>query len=226
MRAMSAPLPIRRDRFLLLVASIASSHCSAQPAANRPPDYVKVAPVETAEAPAGSAFQPEVSAPEEALAVIHVPPGEAPAVIDVPPEGDSPESSCDNSVGVVDCSGIAPTCEGLEGSCELLGRGYGYKPRVAAAIARCWERIGRRACNMRARAQCNREGTQAACPDLRFEAECSANLQRCNAAHARPDYTIEECVNVLSSLDDANRTWASGAMGPTREGCKLVFPVY
>lgn len=46
-------------------------------------------------------------------------------------------------------------------------------------------------------------------------------------AGPRVTYTVDECVQVLSSLSDAGeRGWASGAMGPTREGCKLMFPVY
>jgi hypothetical protein len=84
----------------------------------------------------------------------------------------SSQSGCDNDVGEIDCTTIAryeigPSCEGLAGSCNLLTKGYGFKRRIGAAIAKCWEGLGPGACNIKARERCNRQAVQSACPDQR-----------------------------------------------------------
>src|SRR5690606_18507527 len=80
--------------------------------------------------------------------------------------------SCDNDVGEVNCSAIrlrpGPTCEGMQGSCELLAKGYGFRPRVAARIAQCWTDLGNRVCDIDARRKCNREAALEACPDEKY----------------------------------------------------------
>jgi len=142
-------------------------------------------------------------------------------------EVEEPASRCSNADGKVDCSQLTgPTCEGFSGLCNLLASGYGYQPRVAEAILRCWQGLGARVCNIQARKQCNLEAIRQACPQPRYEQECQEILQRCKAANARITYTAEECVLVLSSLKGGEQDWASGAMGPSAAGCRLMFPVY
>jgi hypothetical protein len=203
---------VDRDRFLLLAAALAASTCTEGRPASAPP---RADPTVTiAEQPEALEESEEPLIVEESL--------EQAATL---------RSSCDNDVGEVDCSAIArheigPSCEGLTGSCNLLRDGYGFKRRVGEAAARCWEGLGRRACNIMERKRCNREAVLSACPDPRFEPQCQATLDRCKAARSRISYTLAECVQVMSGLDDANREWAIGAMGPAAEGCRLMFPVY
>jgi hypothetical protein len=189
---------VDRDRFLLLAAMLASTTCGEPRPASAPPRAASNITLEVPE-----------------------------------PQADGDElNACDNDdVGEIDCSAIArhevgPTCEGLAGGCELLAKGYGYKRRIGAEIAKCWERLGRGACNITARERCNLQGVQSACTDRRFEPQCQAALDRCTAARVRVGYTLAECMQVLSSLDDANRDWALGAMGPAAEGCRPLVPVY
>jgi hypothetical protein len=217
---MSQPFVVNRERFLMIVAALASSTCAEPRPASAPP-----APESKLEM--RGATEPDVEAEAEAEAA-----AEEPEVIEEKLEhGSAIRSACDNDVGEIDCSRIArheigPACEGLTGSCELLTKGYGFKRRVGEAIAKCWEGLGRKACNIKARERCNRQSLQSVCPDPRFEAQCQTALDRCKAARARVDYTLAECVQALSSLDDSNRDWAIGAMGPAAEGCRLMFPVY
>jgi hypothetical protein len=202
-------LLVQRERFLVLAAAIASSTCS-----ERHPGAAPAKHVTTVEVPPEAPPEPEAD------------PAEGPAV------AIENRTACDNDAGEVDCTAIArvdvgPACEGLTGSCSLLANGgYGYRRRVAAEIARCWERLGPRACDMRAKEACNREAVSAACPDPQFEAPCQATLQQCKSARVRIGYTLAECVQVMSSLHDRERDWAISAMGPASEGCRLMFPVY
>ncbi|PRP98278.1 hypothetical protein ENSA5_30100 [Enhygromyxa salina] len=200
---------VNRERFLALAAALAAASCIPQPPADLP--------------------KPEVSEPEP-----EPEPATGPVVIVEPAPTPSPTAfvepaapACDNNLGRVDCSQISSTCEGLRGSCQMLADGYPYKARVGESVARCWARLGQGACNMRGRKQCYREGIRDGCLDPAFEAECQERLDRCHDAGASANYTVDECVQVLSSLsDEGEREWASQAMGPTREGCRLMFPVY
>lgn len=149
------------------------------------------------------------------------------------PEHHKPAAlACDNDVGEVSCSFIdpkrygGPMCEGFDGSCELLKKGYGYRRRVAAAVARCWESVGPRACDMFVRKTCYRKGLADACPDPSFEPFCVGVLERCKAKGQRADFSLPECVKALSSLEGGNLEWAKSAIGPSAEGCQLMFPVY
>ncbi len=201
---------VNRDRFLVLAAALASSTCGDSRPARTPP---------RAE-PNVAIAEPEAETETEEPGVV-----EEPAAL-----GDT-SGTCDNDAGEIDCTTIAryeigPSCEGLAGSCNLLTKGYGFKRRIGAAIAKCWEGLGPGACNIKARERCNRQAVQSACPDPRFEPQCQAALDSCKAAHKRTDYTLDECVKVMSSLDDSNRNWAIGQMGPAAEGCRLMFPVY
>jgi hypothetical protein len=202
---------VNRDRFLLLVAAIASASCSEPQGSSGPPKSTT-----NVEIPA----EPEPGSADDEPAVVE--------------EADPAKSrlACDNEQGEVNCQRVAsheigPSCEGLAGSCQLLANGgMGYKPRVAAAIAKCWERMGARICDIKVRETCNGEGIREVCPDRKFVAECQATLDRCKAARARVGYTLDECVQVMSALTDRERNWAIGAMGPAAEGCRLMFPVY
>ncbi len=144
-----------------------------------------------------------------------------------------PTSGCDNSVGDVDCSFVdpqrfaGPMCEGFRGSCELLKGGRSYKPRAAAAIARCYARKGPAVCNMRVRTQCIRAGLEEACADPKFTEFCEDIVRSCKKRRRRIDFNVEQCVKTLSAIGPDELNWAKGAMGsPSREGCKLMFPVY
>lgn len=205
---MDGAIRIDRDGFLALVTTLALG-CSA----STPPPSQKT-PTEaftTVEIPAETTQETEQAS------------GQEEELVSVATEA---SGACNNDVGEVDCSGISPGCEGSEGSCRLLGKGYGYKRRVAQAIASCWQRLGSRICDMGARKDCNLEGIRTACPDPSFVSDCRALLDSCDAANARIRYTEDECVLVLSSLTGAELAWARGAMGPSREGCRLMFPVY
>jgi hypothetical protein len=215
------PFRIERERFLLLVTAIASMSCTdGRPGIEPPvrPD-ARVSTVPPARVP-------DLEPPLESV--------EAPALVPEPVR-DAP--ACDNDVGTVDCSDVArhdvggPACEGLTGACELLAGGYGYAPRVAQEIAACWARLGRDACDNRKRGRCNEEALQHACPDPRFESQCSAILERCEAAGARIELTLETCVKALSGMTGDERSWAAGQMGPAQEGagpvrCRLMHPIW
>ncbi len=140
-------------------------------------------------------------------------------------------NACNNDVGDVSCAFIdnrysGPQCEGFSGTCELLQNGYGYRKRPAAAVARCFAERGASICNMRVRHTCFRQGIHDACPDPSFNSFCEDAIERCRARHVRPDYDVAECVQALSSLEGENLSWAKDALGPSAEGCKLMFPVY
>ena len=214
---------------MFLVTALATVSCNPSP---RPASRV----VRPSEVQAPAPTEAEADADAEGFASR---PGEAPTVFVEAPELPEAQAeplpvsdpvpqrpTCDNDVGRVDCSPIRSTCESLQGTCDLLAT-YPYRPRVAEAIAACWARAGDRACNIRVRQRCNLEGIRQACLDPQFEPVCEANLRRCAEEGITPAYTRDECVQVLSSLSDAGeRDWSAGAMGPTREGCKLMFPVY
>jgi hypothetical protein len=210
-------LQVDRERFLALAGALAAaSSCYGAPRGVP----AELPPSEPASEPSGEVAPKDEAEPAHA----------SPSVIVEPPpsEAASPGPSCDNSIGHADCSQISSTCEGLRGSCQMLADGHPYEPRVAEAVARCWTRRGAQACNMRARQQCYLEGIQQGCSDPRYEAECQQRIDDCNAAGKPLRYTLGECVQALSAISDpGERSWASGAMGPTAEGaCKLMFPVY
>lgn len=213
------PFMVQREPFLLLTAAIAAVHCA-------PPPEPAPQPVQI------SAPQPSEPAGYEIFTELPPAPMVEPepqAVAEAPEET---ELTCDNDVGEISCEFTSqaqfsgPACEGFTGSCELLQKGYGYKRRVAGSIAACWKREGRAACNIRVRQRCNREGLRAACPDPQFTAYCQDALQRCRDKRQRPDFDLDECIQALSSLQGGNLNWAKNAIGPTAEGCKLMFPVY
>jgi hypothetical protein len=215
------PFRIDRERFLVLVTALASLECTDGRVGRDPVEPVEPAPP----APAS-----------------HVYPDPEPQAVD--PPADEPvvsmqeAATCSNDVGEVDCSRIAehdvggPACEGLAGACQLLANGYAYKPRVAQAIATCWEGLGRGACDTVRRGRCNDEAVRQACPDPQYESQCRSIVDRCEASGARLELTVETCVQALSALeDDAERSWAAGAMGPDHEGgrtrrCRLMVPVW
>jgi hypothetical protein len=220
----STAIHVDRERFLFLAAALAAASCTARPPAELP------TPEMSAPTPDGQASEQTTPAAGPMIIVEpppnHQPPNPPPnPPIDAIAEPSGP--TCDNDVGRVDCSALSSTCESLDGSCGMLAQGYPYRARVAEAVALCWARVGDRACNMRARQECYREGIGEGCLDPRFEPECEARLRACRDAGVSASYTLNECVQVLSSLsDEGERDWASGAMGPTREGCRLMFPVY
>lgn len=203
-----ARIRVDRERFLVLALAMAAPACArAQGEPGAPP--VVIAPIAPVSADAGAL----VVAPD-------------------PVEPSSPARTCeeDNDTGEVDCawsSARGPTCEGMSGMCNLLEKGYAYRPRAAAAIARCFERAGARACSIKVRKGCFREGVMAACPEPRFEAPCAEAILRCEVEGKRVDYTKEECARSLSAQKERDAEWALGAMGPSAEGtCKLMFTVY
>jgi hypothetical protein len=216
---------IERERFLLLAAAMAAVHCAPPPSQNSP-QPARVSAPETAPPvlPIGVAEPAPEPVVEPMVAT------EKWDVVDEPPA--TSEQACNNEEGEVLCDFIVsgqftgPACEGFRGACELLDKGYGYKRRVAAAIARCWESKGRAACQIRVRQRCNREALRSACPDPQFTSYCLDALDRCRQKGQRPDFDLDECVLALSSLEGGNLEWAKSAIGPSREGCKLMFPVY
>jgi hypothetical protein len=226
-RSVVLPFRVDRERFLILVTAIASFGCTDGRVGRE-----RVEPIEPI----------EPIEPVRPVPATHVVPDLEPRAVDsradepVVPMEEAP--TCSNDVGEVDCSRIAehdvggPACEGLTGACQLLAQGYAYKPRVAQAIAACWEGLGRAACDTVRRGHCNQAAVREACPDPRFEPECRAILDRCEAAGARIELTMDSCVQALSSIgDDAERSWVAGAMGPDHEGgrtrrCRILVPVW
>jgi hypothetical protein len=205
------------ERFALLTAAIATTNCrAAEPPAPPPP------PAVTAEAPAEP---PPVAASEAPLEV-------AEDADDAGSVAEKPKLDCDNDVGDVNCDWVdprrysGPACEGFAGTCDLLKKGYGYRLRVAAEAARCFAKKGAAACNIFVRNKCLRAATAVACPDLAFAEDCEAALQRCKSRHQKPNFTKDECIKVLSSLEGRELDWARGAIGPSAEGCKIMYPVY
>lgn len=205
-------LAIDVERFVTLTLAMAATACApSSPAPPRPKTIVAVPQSE----PAPSA------APEPEPAPSALPEPEAAKV-----------SACDNDVGEVSCAFVdpkkysGPACEGFDGTCDLLRQGYGYRKRAAAAAARCFEAMGTRACDIFARKRCFRRSFADACPDASFEPFCKDALARCQDARQRPDFDLDECVKALSSLEGGNLDWAKSAIGPSAEGCKLMFPVY
>jgi len=217
----SPPLQVDRDRYLVLVAALFAPGCAQPPAVVSAPGTIA-----TVDVPPPVASSSPKDAPQP------------PAAQD-PSSSGSPEvaatSACsqENETGAVDCSGIArlrlggPACEGAAGTCGLLAQGYAYRPRAAQAAAECFERLGKRLCDIQARKRCFEQAVHASCPEPQFEATCADAIERCNAAHIRPRYTKQECMQALSSLQGGDRDWAAGAMGPSSEGkCELMFTVF
>jgi hypothetical protein len=196
------------ERFVALTLALAAAHC-APAAAPAPPARAIVA-----EAPPEPAEPPRAAEPAET--------SEPPDTVEL----------CDNDVGEVSCPPVSsplyggPACEGYEGTCGLLRDGYGYKKRAAAEIARCWAAEGPRACDIFVRKRCIRRSLAVACPDPAFEPHCANVLARCRARGQKPSFTQEECVKTLSSLTGENLAWARDGMGPSAEGCSLLFPVF
>lgn len=208
-------LAVDRDRFLFLVCAIAAQSCGKSPTDASVAAPVVVASVEPVAADASV----------ETRAVV-----EAPIAVE-----DAGPSACEaeNDVGEVDCAKIkarrlgGPSCEGVAGTCDLLARGYAYRPRAAQAIAACFDRLGARVCDIRARTKCFEEGVKASCAEPAFEEACDEQMAACRTAGVRIDYTREDCMKALSSLKGGDRDWARTAMGPSSEGkCRLMFTVF
>ena len=220
-RPVASSFRLDMEKFFALTAAIAAAGCSpAQGGSNaksaqQQPDYDTTQGSGAVTVPEPEAIEPEATEP---VAQVTDPP---------------PASGCDNSVGDVDCSFVdpqrfaGPMCEGFRGSCELLKGGHTFKPRAAAAIAECYARRGAAVCNMRVRTQCIRAGLEDSCPDPEFEPFCEQLVASCKKRRGRLDFNVEQCVKTLSGIGPKERDWAKGAMGsPSREGCKLMFPVY
>lgn len=213
------PVRIDREAFLALTAALAG--CA--PAVPAPRAPAPTANYDTTASSGGSVTVPQptpaATGTEELVEEVHT----AESASGPACSNDEGDVSCD----FVDARFDGPACEGFAGSCQLLQRGYGYRPRVAAAIARCWDKRGRAACNMRVKQQCIREAFQEACPDPAFNEFCASAEQRCKDAGKRPDFGVDECVRAMSSIEGRELEWAKGATGsPSREGCRLMFPVY
>ncbi len=220
------PVQIRIDFdvFVTLTAAIAACGCTPQPAAKtsaQKGDYFD----STQSSTPAATVEPTATAAPVATAVE---PDEPVRVVETAP----PESGCNNDVGDVDCDWVneqhysGPACEGFGGTCDLLAKGYGYRLRVGAAVARCFAKKGRAACDIRIRKQCFRAALAEACPDPKFTQVCESAVARCKAKRQRPDFSVSECVQALSSLEGGNLKWAQDSIGPSAEGCKLTFPVY
>ncbi len=140
----------------------------------------------------------------------------------------------ENDEGEVDCSWVdkkkmnGPSCEGVEGVCDLLKKNVGFRNKPASVAAKCLSRLGKNACNIMARKKCYAEGLAASCPEPEFEQFCEQTLESCKARHQKPSFTKEGCMKALSGQKaGADRDWAQSAMGPSTEGkCELMFTVY
>ena len=205
-------LRIDVERFVSLTLAMAAASCApSAPTATAPPTRTIIAVPEPVETPDPVSSETPVEPPQDPS---------------------PPVRACDNDVGEVSCSFIdarrfsGPACEGFDGSCGLLQKGYGYRKRVAAAAARCWEERGTAACDIKVRERCNRRALNEACPDASYESFCLDTLARCKTRGQRPDFSVAECVKALSALEGGNLEWAKSAIGPSGEGCRLMFPVY
>lgn len=199
---------LNHDRFLVLVASIAGASCSASPTP-APAEPEPTRAVATVNVPS----QPEPSEPPG-------PPVETVAISEGQP------SACDNDRGPVTCDDFDPGCEGGRWMCRSLQSGHGYRLGPAREIAVCFAGLGTRVCNIQARKGCYLQGIRTACPEPDAEAPCREILDRCRNERSPARFTQQECVQVLSSLTGGERAWAQGAMGPSYEGCRLMYPVY
>lgn len=219
-------MEIDRERFLVLASAIAAA-TSCQPAATPTVDAPILPPVATSPDP--SATPRVVGAPPPAP-----PPSASSAPLLAATDETPGSASCekDNDVGVVDCSKLkgrrfGPSCEGMDGTCDLLAKSSSYRPRAAAAAAACLSRIPPGACDMRAKNRCYLEGVRATCPEARWASRCQEKLDMCRAAGIRAEYTKEECMKSMSAQQDQDREWAISQMGPSSEGkCRLMYTVY
>jgi hypothetical protein len=207
---------IDRDRFFLLVAALSVRGCGKSAPGGAAPGVV------TVDLPAPTHVEPLRVASET------VPEASAPA-----PDDGSGACGTANDTGAVDCSRIkalklrGPACEGAENTCELLAQGYAYRPHAAEVAAACLDRLGKRVCDIQARKRCYQEGVEDSCPEPQFEARCQEALFQCAAAHIRPQYSLQQCVQAMSAQKPADRDWAISAMGPSSEGkCELMFTVF
>jgi hypothetical protein len=221
----TSPLRIDLETFVYLATAIAVVGCVHEPKPVPPPSAAAPAP-DTSGAvgvPTIASAAPAPPPPDDG------PPPEPTANVEPPTVA---SLACDNDVGEVSCdfarspSFGGPACEGFEGTCDLLAEGQSYRLRVGAAAARCFAQKGRGACDIRVRTKCYRAALQEACPDPSFVPQCEAAVSACHAQHQRPDFTVDECVKALSSLQGGDLGWAESAMGPTAEGCRLAFPVF
>ena len=218
----SPPLSVDREGFLLLTAALAASHCLPTNKASSAPEH-------------GSQAVPENGIADSSGLVVAIPKPDPSAVLqpaqtDEPPP-EPPEPSCDNDQGVVSCDFIdhrfgGPACEAFVHNCRLYQQGSPYRLRVAEKIAQCWKRAGPAACGIWVRKKCIRESFKHACSDPSLTPACEDAIKRCQKRGQRPRFTVSECVAALSSMPQRELEWAKGATGPSREGCKLMFPVY
>lgn len=206
-------LPLDRDGFLVLVAALASVSCTGQ----RTPQTVQHVVV-----PVGKGAGGFPSAGAEGTAGA---PG-ADEAVEVVAEDD-----CRNDLGEVNCDwakGLpGPACEGEIGACELLPSTY--QRRVAASICECLAPLGAQACSIDRKRKCIRQAFHEVCPDRRFNAPCAGIVAGCESPKGPADFSVQDCVEVLSSIaDDGERNWAQEAMSTAHEGgrCKLMFPMY
>ena len=236
-------LRVDRDRFLLLVSTLAAAGCSqriqesmgislepASSATSATPQAPASAPA-TPAPPVTTASATKTVSTSSAKSAAAAPANtQAPAHAD-----DTPTVDCgsQNDDGVVDCSALkaaklsGPSCEGLSGNCDLLAGGKTYRHRAARAAVACMNRAGARACDIGVRRRCYEEGVRASCPEAQFASVCEAKMQQCRAAGHPVTYTKEECMKAASALTGGDRTWALSAMGPSSEGsCRLMFTVF
>lgn len=219
-------MKIDRDRFLLLAAALAAPSCG-RAAATISADTPLLPPV------ASAVVDPDASPitappPPPPGAVVSSQPVAASAS---PPDATACEK--ENDTGTVDCSKLkgrrlgGPSCEGLDGTCDLLAKGSAYRPKAAAAAAACMTRLGAGACDIRARNRCYLEGVRASCAEPQYESRCQAKIDMCRAAGIRVQYTKEECMKAMSAQQERDREWAISQMGPSSEGkCQLMYTVF
>lgn len=217
--AVAPPLNIDPERFFALTAALSLACSPAAPAAKAAGDGQNE-PLDTTEGDAPAVAAVEVEAPPEPTAL-----GQE---ADAPAKSREKSPDACNAEGEVSCHWIDDRYsarEGCRGICEGLKHGS-FKPKAAAAIAQCFEREGLRACDIFVRRRCIREGLQQSCADPQFESDCQDAIARCDQEGKRPDFSVGECVKTLSGLQGGDLDWARGALGPSYEGCKLMFPVY
>lgn len=213
-------MQISRDKFILLVAAIAQANCSSEPPAQQPQ------PLPPMELPVQPVL--EVAPPPTADPTAEVTPTTTPEPGITADPVTPVAGTCNNDVGSPSCASVkigrGPSCEGFADECaDTVKGGMGFRPRVAEAITTCWSKRGQAACSAGPKIACIKEAVKQACPDPAVVPKCQSILASCTAAHKKTKFTLDQCVQILSSVTGRDRTDAESAMAPMAEGCTLSF---
>lgn len=127
------------------------------------------------------------------------------------------------------CLKVSPVCEGMREECKSLADDF--RPRVAEKWATCFANAGK-TCrdDMPKLGTCMREATLATCIEPGTIKKCRELKKACRDAGKAVEYTLDQCVRVLSAVKPSKREsdWELvdiERLGPSEEAgsCSLDY---